>query len=204
LPKRSRRLAPDSVSHPTRTKVAWVVAVLAAVGIALLLVSQLERGPGVGTPSARPAAGTVIAFKTTGSFDPFSTSGGNDEHNEQTHNAADGNPQTDWTTESYEAGVMNKPGVGLWGKTFRAATAASAVIRTPDKSLKLEIYGARTLPTELTGWDRLATASGAVDGRRIALKRVTGLRYYMVWITELPPATGGSSKARISEFIVRR
>jgi serine/threonine-protein kinase len=204
LPKRSRRLAPTGVSHPTRTKVAWLIALLAAVGIALLLVSQLEHGSGAGSEPTTATSGTVIRFKSTGSFDPFSTGGGNDEHNEETHNAIDGNPQTDWTTEQYEGGALNKPGVGMWGKTYKPATAATATVRTPDSSLTIEIYGARTLPTELAGWTRLGEASGNVNGKRITLQKVPNLRFYMIWITALPPASGGSSQAHISDFILRR
>jgi serine/threonine-protein kinase len=204
MPKRSRRLAPGGVSHPTRTRVAWLVAALAAIGIALLLVSQLERGPTGRQPGAAAGSGTVIPFKSMGSFDPTTTGGDAHEHDNATHNANDGNPQTDWTTEQYQAGVLNKPGVGLWGRTYRPATAATATVRTPDSSLGVEIYAARSLPAELSGWTRLGGASGAVNGRRIGLRRVPNMRYYMLWITQLPPAPNGRSQARISEFIVRR
>ena len=204
LPKRSRRLAPGGVSHPTRTKIAWLISALAAIGIIVLLASQLERGSGGREPGAKAATGTVIAFKSTGSFDPYSTSGGNVEHAEETHNAIDGNLQTNWTTEQYQQGVLGKPGVGLWGRTYRASTAATAAIRTPDSSLGVEFYGARTLPTDLAGWQKLGSASGDINGKRIDLTRAPGMRYYMAWITQLPPVQGGVSKAKISEFIVRR
>jgi serine/threonine-protein kinase len=203
LPKRSRRLAPGGVSHPTRTRVAWLVAALAAVGIALLLVSQLESGSGGGEPSAKAATGAVIPFKSTGSFDPVATGGDGKEHDDETHNAIDGNPQTDWTTEQYQSAVLNKPGVGLWGKTYKAANAASATVRTPDSTLTIEIYGAKTLPTDLGGWTKLGNASGDVNGKRIPLQKVANLRYYMVWITGLPPASGGNSQAHISDFVIR-
>ncbi len=204
LPKRSRRLAPEGVSHPTRTRIAWLVAALAAVGIVLLLVSQLERGTGGDKPGSTTASGSVIRFKSTGSFDPFSTGGGFEEHNEEAHNANDGNPQTDWTTEQYQGGVLGKPGVGLWGRTYVPATAATATIRTPNSSLGVTFYGAKSLPKDLAGWTQLGDASGSINGKRIPLKKVPGLRYYMVWITALPPVVNGRSQARISEFIVRR
>lgn len=205
LPKRSRRLAPDGISHPTRTRIAWLVAALAAIGIVLLLISQLERGSGGGKPGSRALAGAVIPFRSTGSFDPFATSGGFTEHSEETHNAADGNPQTDWTTEQYQNANLGKPGVGLWGRTYRPATASTATIRTPDSSLSVEFYGARSaLPTSLAGWTKLGSATGNINGRRITLKPVANLRYYMVWITALPPVSGSNSQAHISEFIVRR
>jgi serine/threonine-protein kinase len=204
LPKRSRRLAPGGVSHPTRTRLAWLISALAVVGIALLLVSQLESGSTGGQPNAKSASGTVIAFRSTGSFDPFASGGGDDEHSEQSHNAIDGNPQTDWTTEQYQNGVLNKPGVGLWARSYKPATAATATVRTPDDTLGVEIYGAKTLPKDLAGWTKLGSKNGDVNGKRIALDKVPDLRYFMVWITELPPASGGSGQAHISEFVLRR
>jgi serine/threonine-protein kinase len=203
LPKRSRKLAPSGVSHPTRTKVAWLVAALAAVGIALLLVSQLESGSGGGEPSAKSTTGAVIPFKSTGSFDPVATGGDGNEHDEETHNAIDNNVNSDWTTEQYQGGVFSKPGIGLWGRTYKAATAATATVRTPDSSLGITIYGAKTLPADLAGWTILGEASGDVNGKRVTLEKVEKLRYYMVWITRLPPAKNGNSQAHISEFLIR-
>lgn len=203
LPKRSRRLAPEGVSHPTRTKLAWLVAAIAAVGIVLLLIGMIERGDD-GKQSTTARSGTIIRFDRTGSFDPYSTGGGPVEHESEAHNAADGNPQTVWTTESYQNGNLGKPGVGLWGRTRSAATAATATIRTSDRSLSVEFYGAKTLPDSLEGWTKLGSASGAINGKRVPLEKQTGMRYYLAWITELPPATNGFSQAKISEFIVRR
>lgn len=204
MPKRSRKLAPEGISHPTRTKLAWIVSALAVIGIVLLLISQLRPGTQGEAPGSGAKAGSVIQFRTTGSFDPFSTDVAKEEHEAEAHNAADGNPQTDWTTESYHGGVLGKPGVGLWGRAYRPATAATATVRTPDASMSVEFYGAKSLPADLSGWTKLGEASGNVNGRRVALRRVTGLRYFLAWITELPPPSGATSQARISEFIVRR
>lgn len=205
LPKRSRRIAPGGVSHPTRTRVAWLVSALALVGIGLLLVSQFERGQSGSTPGESGKTGAKIQFQSIGTFDP-PPGGDGREHDGEARNASDGNPQTDWTTESYQNGVFasNKAGVGLYGRTYVPSNAATATIRTPDSSLGVEIYGSKSLPKELKGWTKLGSASGAINGRSIKLQRKSGMRYYMVWITELPPASGGTSRARISEFVVRR
>lgn len=204
LPKRSRRLAPGDVNHPTRTRIAWLVSVLALIGIALLLYSQLETGNQGREPGSTAQAGSVIQFRSTGTFDP--PPGDGEEHDSEARNAIDGNPQTNWTSEQYNQGVLgaSKPGVGLYGRTYRPATAATATVRT-DSTLGVEIYGAKTLPDELSGWTKLGESSGDIDNKRIPLEKVEGLRYYMVWVTELPPpAAGGRSQAKISEFVVRR
>ncbi len=205
LPKRSRRLAPGGVSHPTRTRVAWLVSVLALVGIGLVLASQLERGTTGERPGSSTNTGAQIQFRSVGTFDP-PPGGDGREHDNEVRNAIDGNPQTDWTTESYQNGVFasDKAGVGLYGRTYFPADASSATIRTPNRSLGVEIYGAKSLPDELGGWTKLGSADGSINGESIALESAPGMRYYMVWIVKLPPVDGGTSKARISEFIARR
>jgi serine/threonine-protein kinase len=204
LPKRSRKLAPGGVSHPTRTRAAWLVAGLAAIGIALLLVSQLEPGNTGSTPSARSGLGTPIQLKAANAFDPQSADGR--EHNEEAHNAIDNNPQTDWTTESYQNGVFasGKTGVGIYARSYVPATAGTAKIRTPNSNFGVQIYGAKTLPPNLSGWTLLGSASGQIDNRAIPLKKVPNLRYFMVWINKLPPPVNGRSSVKISEFEVRR
>lgn len=204
LPKRSRRLAPGGVSHPTRTRVAWLVSALAIVGIGLLLVSQLEMGQSGQKPGSTTNAGTQVQFRSMGTFDP--PPGDGKEHEDEVRNANDGNPQTDWTTEGYNGGVFaaGKSGVGLYGRTYVSADASSATIRTPNNSLGVEIYGAKSIPDDISGWTKLGAADGNINGRAIDLERAPEMRYYMVWITQLPPSSGGTSKARISEFIVRR
>ena len=117
-------------------------------------------------------------------------------------NVFDGNPGTDWTTEKYQGGQFpsTKPGVGVYVKAYKQATAAVAKIVTPDTNMSVEIYGAGTVPTTLNGWQKLGTASGDVNGKTIKLTPVANLRYFMIWITKLPP----DGQAHISEFDLRR
>ncbi|MFY9263942.1 MAG: protein kinase [Solirubrobacterales bacterium] len=200
LPKRSRRLAPSGVSHPTRTRFAWLVSILALIGIAAVLFSQIEPGPAGLPPSSKAAPGSKIALRGAGAFDP--PPGDGDEHNERVRNVIDDNPQTDWTTETYENGAFasGKSGVGVYVRAAGAVTAATAMLLTPDGDLGVEIYGAKTLPGDLAGWTRLGGSTGAINNRSIDLRPVPGLRYFMVWITRLPP----SGRTHISEIELRR
>lgn len=200
LPKRSRRLAPGGISHPTRTRVAWLISLLAVIGIAAVLFSQLERGGGGSPAAVAPKPGTAIALRSAGAFDP--APGDGREHDDQARNAIDANPQTNWETERYENATFpqGKDGVGLWVRATRASSAGSAKILTPDDEMAVEIYGAADLPASLAGWTKLGAADGAINNKTIDLSANSGMRYFMVWITRLPP--GG--KARISEFSLRR
>lgn len=199
LPKRSRRLAPGGVSHPTRTRLAWLVSLAAVVGIAVVLFSQLQRGSSGQPPAAKTKPGTAIALRSAGAFDP--PPGDGHEHDEQARNAIDDNPLTNWATERYNnaAFTQGKDGVGLYVRAARASSAATAKILTPDHDMAVQIYGATDLPTSLDGWTLLGAAEGPVNNETISLSANSGMRYFMVWITRLP--SGG--KARISEFSLR-
>lgn len=204
LPKRSRRLAPRGLSHPTRTRLAWTVSTAAIVGIAMVLLLQTQRGSIGDRPSGKAGSGTPIAVRAAGAFDP--PPGDGNEHDEQVRNAIDRNPQTNWTTERYENATFpgGKTGVGLYVRAARPASAAAAKLLTPDADLGVEIYGAREMPADLDGWTLLGRASGAVNNRAISLKPNDGMRYFMVWITRLPTAGPTPGKAHISEFSLRR
>ncbi|MFY9488198.1 MAG: protein kinase [Solirubrobacterales bacterium] len=200
LPKRSRRLAPAAASHPVRTRIAWIVSLLAMVGIVVILLTQVERGPTGKKPSGKTSPGTAIALRSAGAFDP--PPGDGDEHNEQTRNAIDNNPLTDWTTETYNDGAFasGKSGVGLYLRAANATTAGSAKLLTPDSDLGVEFYAAPSVPTDLAGWTKIGAATGALNNKRIDLAAAADMRYFMVWITKLP----ASGRAHISEFSLRR
>lgn len=200
LPKRSRRLAPGGISHPIRTRVAWLISLVAIVGIAIVLFSQIERGSGGRPAQTEVKPGALIALRSAGAFDP--PPGDAKEHTDQARNAIDGNPQTNWETERYDNATFpqGKKGVGLYVRAYKAASAASAKILTPDNDMAVQIYGAAQLPTTLDGWTLLGDADGAVNNKTIKLAKNSGLRYFMVWITRLP----ADGKARISEFSLRR
>ncbi len=205
LPKHSRRLAPPGLSHPRRTRLAWLVSLIAVVGIAILLFSQFRRGNTGERQTAKGAPGSVISLRSAGAFDPR-PGGDAKEHNEQARNVIDNNPQTDWTTERYVNAIFpgGKSGVGLYVRTNRPAGAATAKILTPDPDMSVEIYGARTLPSDLTGWTKLGEASGPLNNRSIKLRSNVDLRYFMIWITALPKNGQAPGKAHVSEFSLRR
>lgn len=200
LPKRSRRLAPGGVAHPKRTRVAWLVSLLAIVGIAIVLFSQLQPGSDGRPSQVQAKPGAAIALRSAGAFDP--TPGDGKEHDDQARNAIDDNPQTNWETERYTNATFpqGKKGVGLYVRATRPASASSAKILTPDDDMAVQIYGAVDLPGSLAGWTLLGAADGAINNKTIDLSANSDMRYFMVWITRLP--AGG--KARISEFSLRR
>ncbi|GAA3833275.1 protein kinase family protein [Nocardioides panacisoli] len=159
------------------------------------------------TPStsapASPAAPHHLTGLTATAFDPYDSK--REEHDEEAANAVDGNPQTTWATYTYydqfgPGGL--KPGVGLvvdLGRSTEIASVDLALAGSPT-SVSLYVYDAG--PTKApTG---APVAKGRSTGDRLTLTpahAVTG-RYALVWITSLPPVSGGGFRGEIAEVTV--
>lgn len=199
LPRRSRRLAPNWISHPARARLAWLIAALAAAGIGVIVFTGLQSGSGDRFRGSGNASTSPIALKAATAFDP--PPGDSREHNAEASNVLDGNPQTDWSTERYQGAVFaqGKPGVGIYVTARTPIAAKTARILTPDTDLAVDIYGAQTPAQSLTGWQLLGGASGNINGKTIELAAKQPFKYYLVWIKRLP----ASGRARISEIDLR-
>ena len=110
--------------------------------------------------------------------------------------AVDQDSDTAWTTERYVGNTLNKPtgepGVGPLHR--RRAVGQRPLARDPDAGAGLEDGDLRRdarRPTDewpSDAWTKLA--DGTVEKRKQTFKLDTGdrrYRYYLVWITELPP-----------------
>ena len=169
-----------------------------AAGISYLLFDQAaertQRGTGSGQTKAAPGE-QIVSVKSTSAndFDPLGDD--KEEHGDEARLAVDQDSDTSWTTERYVGNTLNKPtgepGVGLYIDAEPSVNARSLEIQTPEPGWKLEIYGATTRPTDewpSEAWTKLA--DGTMDKRKQTFKLDTGdqrFRYYLVWITELPP-----------------
>jgi serine/threonine-protein kinase len=170
---------------------AAVIAVLAIQG-----VDRTERGTGTG--KVKPPPGTsVVSVKRTSAqdFDPL---GDKDEHADQAHLAVDKDPGTSWTTESYSGDTLaGKQGVGLYVDAAPGVAATSIEIDTPKTGWQAEIQVAPDgdAPTDAPGthgseWQKVGGGSIRHTQQRFTLRtRGKAYRYYLVWITKLPPAT---------------
>ena len=169
-----------------------------AAGISYLLFDQAaertQRGTGSGQTKAAPGE-QIVSVKSTSAndFDPLGDD--KEEHGDEARLAVDQDSDTSWTTERYVGNTLNKPtgepGVGLYIDAEPSVNARSLEIQTPEPGWKLEIYGATTRPTDewpSEAWTKLA--DGTMEKRKQTFKLDTGdqrFRYYLVWITELPP-----------------
>jgi tRNA A-37 threonylcarbamoyl transferase component Bud32 len=207
----ARRLLPWRMRHPARWAIS--LALLAAI-VAVTLVAlagHTHSGTGV-APDVHAGAGTtpvVLAQNAASSYNPFGTG---PEHAEDVASVVDGDLNTSWSTEHYIEGSLGKPGLGVSIDAAPGVAARAIEIQTPTPGFTAAVYASTGLPssgssptgkslTEL-GWTPLASAR-TIDARTnisIDSSRLV-YRYYLVWITKLPPAR---ETAEISEITLFR
>jgi serine/threonine-protein kinase len=210
LPASARRRLPFRLRR--KVPIFAVIGVLllgGAVAAVLLLqgVERTQRGTGEGT--VKPPAGTrVVSVKRTSAqdFDPL---GDRDEHADQAHLAVDKDPGTSWTTESYSGGtIAGKAGVGLYVDAAPGVSATQIEIDTADTGWQAEIQVApdgdapTAAPGKTNDWQKVGGGSVRRKHQRFTL-RTDGkrYRYYLVWITKLPP---NQERVEISEVSLFR
>jgi eukaryotic-like serine/threonine-protein kinase len=210
LPESARRRLPFRLRR--KVPIFAVIGVLllgGAVAAVLLLqgVERTQRGTGAGRD--KPPAGTKVVSVRRTSAQDFDPIGKDDEHAEQAHLAVDKDPGTSWTTESYSGGTLaGKAGVGLYVDAAPGVSATKIEIDTPKPGWQAEIQVAPDgdAPTEAPGkggeWQEVGGGTVRRKHQRFTL-RTDGkrYRYYLVWITKLPP---GQERVEISEVSLFR
>ena len=191
LPSRTQRRVPQRVLHPVRLAVGLVVLALVAVGVGVALRGQAERG--TGTPKARagipqPPGATGVSLKQSGARD-FDPMGDQEEHREEAKLVVDRDPNTTWSTESYQSGALEqKGGVGIYVDAVPAAAVVRIDVQTPTPGWRGQVYGAGpgAPPEKLEDWVPLTEISKAERSNELELDG-TEYRYFLVWIEQLPP-----------------
>jgi eukaryotic-like serine/threonine-protein kinase len=183
---------PPARPRPVRRKRAWPVLPLLlgllALGGGAAGVLVLTRDSS--SPGNDPSGGTAIRLAALADYDP---EGGDGEHPERVEQAADGDPETYWTTERYQDFSATKSGVGLV-LDAGGASPAQVVVETTTPGFTARIDGGDQAdgPFEPVSEEQQMTRSTA-----FTLKE-TDARYLVVWITGLPEGV-----ARINEVRAR-
>jgi eukaryotic-like serine/threonine-protein kinase len=204
LPARARRRLPLRMRHPIRLLVALLL-IGAAVAVALIvLANRTERGA-QGTrnaPSVPKSSGLVpLSLKQSNAKDYDPLGDNKSEHPLQAKAVVDGEKTTSWTTETYEGNTLgSKAGVGIYVIADPPVAARAITVQTPTKGWSGAIYVAKpgAVPASITGWQKLGDIPSAKASQRVDLDTAGNrFRYYLVWITKLPP---GADKVAISEI----
>jgi serine/threonine-protein kinase len=182
---------------------------LLAVAVTVILILALHnthRGTGPAAALKAPPKQTNVSLRRNSAhdYDPYGR-GDTREHPELTRSAVDRDPSSTWTTENYDAGDLQKPGVGLYVDAKPSVSAKTMLIQTPTPKFDVEVYAAKSGPPAKVpdpGWKLVGGVKGLKSRQPIALDTAgQDFRYYLIWITKLPP---GGKKVAISEVALTR
>jgi hypothetical protein len=205
LPAPARRRVPWHMRHPAR----WLGLLAALVGLValglVLIAGHTHRGiaPDV---AAKPGL-TPVPLEQTSAHD-YNPYGNEPEHPTQVANVIGGDPSAAWSTEHYLNDTLApKPGTGIYLDAAPGLRARAIEVQTPTPGLTAAVYAANTFDSDLPfgasqslserGWVQLAPPRTIPAQVTIPLDGGARWRYYLLWITRLPP---GSETAEISDI----
>jgi eukaryotic-like serine/threonine-protein kinase len=202
LPSHAKRRLPLRMRHPVRLVVA--LALLGAgVAVALIFAADRAQHGAQNTRNIKPPPNTDLmpfSLKQANAKDYDPLGDNKSEHPTEAKLVVDGETSTTWSTEGYLGGGLQKAGVGIYVIAEPAVAARAMEILTPDVGWSGAVYVAKAgaPPASIDGWTKLATIARAKPSQRVDLDTAGNrFKYYLVWITKLPP---GASKAAISEI----
>jgi eukaryotic-like serine/threonine-protein kinase len=193
---------PNLGTRPPRSR-RWLLLVLGALllaglGIAASLMWPFDDGDGSDGTSAVDTA-TPLTIMSVTDFDP--DPGDGEEHAEETGNVNDGDPSTEWSSETYNSEDFGgrKDGVGLILELDAEYQITGVNVASAESGWGAQIYVSASGGESLDAWG--APVSEATDvsaDPSFALSSPTTGRYVLLWFTDLPP----SGRLGISEVTV--
>ncbi|MCW3056420.1 MAG: serine/threonine protein kinase, partial [Solirubrobacterales bacterium] len=211
LPGRARSRLPWRMRHPAR----WIAS-LALIGVIVAIALVLAAGrthSGTGVQSGVGSRGLIpvqLSQTAAHGYNPFGTG---PENRDRVNNVVDSDPNTTWSSEQYYEGNLRKTGgvgLGLYLDAAPGVIGKAIEIQTPTPGFAVQIYVADRVNVELAygnstpltarGWQGPVGSSRSVqDGERIPLS-LAGRRhrFYLVWMTTLPPARQSATIAELT------
>ena len=210
----ARSKLPWRMRHPAR----WVVLIAligVIVAVALILILRgTHKGTGTAATTPAPAGLQQVQLSQSAatSYNPFGTG---PEDRDQLQNLVDNDPNTTWSTEQYYGGTLKKAGgtgLGVFLDASPGVAAQAMEIVTPTPGFSAQVYVADSVNLSLPygdatslsarGWHGpVGVDSSVQSGARIRL-HLGGhaYRYYLLWITTLPPGSQSATLAEVSLY----
>lgn len=196
-------------------RLAMIVAVCLLLVFAVIVAFNLGRGAdpdttpasdGPTTAESPSGPGRPLRIARVDDFDPQSDTA--EENSELARLAVDGDPGTAWETLTYRGNPRLgglKDGVGLLvdlGDPVDVSRVDLTLIGTPTSVEILAADEGSGAPTSTDGLSRVASAEDAGSKVNLKLDEPLTTRYLVVWLTSLPPVSGGF-KGQVAEIVVR-
>jgi serine/threonine-protein kinase len=188
-PPRGVRVPARRPAHspwPFLVPLILVAVALAAAGLYFAVTRTSVGNLGGLAPSAPRARPVHLAG--VGAWDP---QGGDGEHDADAPRATDGDPATFWRTEHYQS--FNKSGVGVVLEAPAARQLERVTVTTDTPGFTAEIQSG---PSAQGPFSPVSASRVVGDRTRFAIRDSSPAKFYVVWITQLPP---GSDTAHVNE-----
>ena len=189
LPDESAGYAPRRLrTGPRPLWLGIATMLLAAAGVAaFLLLRDTGSGDSAAKTASAPAPLRPVSLLNAKDFDPPPGDGA--EHSSDAHLAIDGDKSTFWYTETYDGGVLGKPGVGLYVSADSPVAARRLEVRSLTPGWSASVYAAAAPAATLAGWGRPVAKLAGEARASVALRTAAGahFRSYLIWIDKLPP-----------------
>ena len=209
LPSQTRRRIPFRIRHRARAVILMLAPLVIAGGVVawILATRTHPEAPKLNQPAPAPHMAQIRPCSTCAhDYNPDAISGPKNQNPNLVGFAIDANVNTAWLTEHYYNGSLQKAGVGLYVDMSRPVAASELVLYTQTPGYHVQIFGSNSAPdpvvfdTGAGGWSRMADIPSVKHKQPIQLSTPKpGYRYYLVWITSLPP---GKMLAAINEVAV--
>jgi hypothetical protein len=168
--------------------------VIAIIAVAVWLATRTHHGSGGHRHATPPPHQTTGAIKlsSASSYNPDSLGANHAQDDSEAPNVITG-ANGGWSTQHYYGGVLGKAGVGVFVRTAGGAAAAKRLALVTDTpGFAVTVYGSNQQPNvndfAASGWVKLGDNSAVDSTDNISLSsQGTGYRFYLVWITQLPP-----------------
>jgi hypothetical protein len=214
LPGKARRRLPWRMRHPARWMVSLALLVAIVALTLIIIAGNAHRGAG-NAPGISAHAGLApvqLGQAAAHDYNPFGTG---PENRDLIDNLIDGDPNTTWSTEQYYSGTLHKAGgvgLGVYLDAAPKVLAKAIEIQTPTPGFAAQVYVGDHLelglpygnstPLTSRGWQGpVGSSSDVHNGERIPLS-LSGKphRYYLVWLTTLPPKMQSATLAELTLF----
>jgi eukaryotic-like serine/threonine-protein kinase len=206
LPSQTRGRVPFRIRHRARAIALMLLPLVIAGGVvAWVLATRTHReAPRLNTPAPAPKEAQLRPCSTCAhDYNPDAISGPKNQNPNLVGYAIDANFNTAWLTEHYYGGSLQKAGVGLYVDMGRPVAARELELWTQTPGYHAQIYGSNSAPDPVVfdtgpgGWSQMANVPSVKHKQGFPLSTPKGgYRYYLVWITSLPP---GKMLAAINE-----
>ena len=214
LPLRARRRLPWRMRHPARWLAGIALFLLIAALVIIAAAGNTHRGTGVASGvNAKPGLVPVsLAQSAAHDYNPFGTG---PENRSQVNLAVDSDPNTAWSTAHYYEENLKKAGgtgVGLYLDAAPGVIARQIELQTPTPGFGMQVYASNHFDSSLPfgdppplparGWQGPFGADAAVRSRERIPLDTSGhrFRYYLIWLTTLPPGKELASIAEVTLF----